>query len=152
MSVEPAAGSLPVGRRHRIDDVLWETLWERQLDALERHHIARSVWRRLPPDDPFASLVGFELAFRWRSRATQLTVLWGLWTLFWSLMVSAGARTPQGAADDLPVAIGLVVVGVVVMAACQIARARLRAVVDGSAGFRPAQPAGTSSPPPPERT
>lgn len=140
MNVGSAAWGL-TPRRHRIDDVLWEALWERQLDILERHHIARSVWRRQPPDDPFASLVGFELAFRWRSRAAGLIALWGVWTLFWTTMAVAGARGPQEA-PDLGVAVGLAVFGALVMVACQAARVRLRPVIDGTAGFRPAEPPG----------
>lgn len=125
--------------------MLWETLWERQLDVLERHHIARSVWRRRAPDDPFASLVGFELAFRWRARAAGLIVVWAVWTAFWASMGFAGARAANKPADVL-VAVGLAAVGLLVITACQVVRVRLRVVIDGTAGFRPAQPPGTSEP------
>lgn len=147
MSVEPTAGPLPADRRHRIDDVLWDTVWERQLNVVDRRNIALSVWRLQPPGDPFESLVGFELAFRWRARATGLTVLWGLWTVFWLAMVSATSGGPDGDPAAVPVAVSLVVLGVLVMAGCQLARARLKAVIDGSAGFRPGEPPrGASGP------
>ncbi len=126
------------GTYRRMDDRLWDDVWERTLGHVERHHIARSVWSRAEPSDTFVAILGFELAHRWRARARNLAVVYGLWCLFWGAIAAVATGDPGGDVGLLPVVLTLV--GVVAIGACCAVRARLRPVVDGRTGFAPPEP------------
>lgn len=68
------------------DDELWRTVWERNLDAVERHHLAMDVLRRRVPNGLFEARVATELARRWRRHARNLMFGYLLWSLFWGLI------------------------------------------------------------------
>ena len=117
----------------RMDDYLWREVWERNLDHVERHNVAMSVWRRRAPEDPFESLVGWELAHRWRQRARNLAVVYLVWTAFWGLMAYAGLGSSEPVALRLPLC--LTVLGVAGIALCFAFRRRMRPIIQGRAGF-----------------
>lgn len=129
----------------RMDDRLWLELWERNLGQVERRNVALAVWRRIPPGDPFAAIVGWELAHRWRTRARNLAVVYALWAVFWGALAWAGTRT-----DDGVVAMPLVMAtgGLVALALCVAVRRRMRPVILGRTGFAPAAPLGSVRPGP----
>lgn len=106
------------------DDELWERVWERTLDPVERHHLALAVWRRRMPDDPFEAVIAPELARRWRRHACTLAVVYGLWTLFWGLLALDDFRANSGFSALLSpacAAVGLTAIGL-----CMAFRRRLR--------------------------
>lgn len=106
-----------------FDDELWDTVWERNLNAVERHAIARAVWRRHPPDTTFEAIVAHELARRWRRHARYLLCLYGLWTTFWGSLAVDDLRLD--AVLDAPVTVWCSAVGVLVIAGCLTVRRRL---------------------------
>lgn len=69
-----------------FDEHLWRDVWERNLNAVERHSIAMTVWRRRRPSNHFEALVALELARRWRRHTVFLATVYGLWTLFWGAL------------------------------------------------------------------
>lgn len=117
----------------RMDDHLWDELWERNLAHVERHNIAKSVWQRVPPDDPFKVLVGYELAHRWRERARNLALIYGAWTFFWALMTYALVSRVES--PDLGLTLTMTMVGLAAISLCMAFRARMRPVISGEAGF-----------------
>lgn len=148
MTTQPATSD-----RFVWDDRLWELVWERHLDQVERHAIALDTWAgRVPKTDRFRARVVTELARRWRRRARNLAWLYGLWTAFWTAMVlrsfdfepivqtRSGVGLPASARDALHVPdatqiaatrqtlTGLAVVGAVAVLAALAVRWRLRVV------------------------
>lgn len=107
----------------RFDDHLWRDVWERNLDPVERHSIAMTVWRRQHPRDTFEAAVAFELARRWRGHSRFLALIYGLWTLFWGTMTLRDLRID--AAFESLVTPTLTMVGVLAVAACFAVRRRL---------------------------
>ena len=103
-------------------DELWEEVWERTLDQVERHHIARDVWRRRLPEDLLYRRVAPELARRWRRAARNQAILCALWVLFWGT-IARGAHPDAAAAAGL--AISMVVFGGIVLMACVEVRRRV---------------------------
>ncbi len=106
----------------QFDDRLWQQLWEYNLNHVERHTIAMTVWRRRRPDTRFDLLVALELARRWRRHARYLIVLYGLWTLFWGSIAYHGVRV---GVDVSPVPVGCAAFGLMVIAICLAVRRRL---------------------------
>lgn len=108
------------------DDELWELVWERTLGHVERHSIAKAVWRQQVPDDPLHSRVACELARRWRAQARNLAIVYALWTLFW------GAIGLDDLADTgmvrHPLALACAAVGLLAVVLVMAARRRLRAL------------------------
>lgn len=100
------------------DDELWDLVWERTLSRYERNIVARDVWAGRTPADPMHQRLVVELARRWRSRARNLALAWGAWTLFWGWL-GIGARAPF--------LLLLAAVGVVVVVGSLMARRRLGA-------------------------
>lgn len=99
----------------RFDDELWRDVWERNLDAVERHAIAMTVWRRRHPVDAFETLVAFELARRWRRHSRFLVVVYGLWTVFWGMIAARDLRldaTFESLVTPICAGLGLVAIGV----------------------------------------
>ena len=129
-------------RDHRMDDTLWDEVWERNLGHVERHNVALSVWRRQAPEDPFAVLVGWELAHRWRARARNLAVLYGLWAVFWALMAYAGRAEVEPPGVGMPLTV--TAFGVIGVALCLAFRARMRPIIEGRTGFAAAGPYGNA--------
>lgn len=107
------------------DDRLWEQVWDRTLNPMERHRIARHLWHRRVPDDPLERTVVAELRHRWRRRARNLAILYGLWTLFWGLLALSDVRTDLAFRSLLTP--GCTLVGVLAVGACFAVRHRLRA-------------------------
>jgi hypothetical protein len=103
-------------------DELWEEVWERTLDQVERHHIARDVWFRRLPDDLFHRRIAPELARRWRRAARNQAVLCALWVLFWGT-IARGAHPDAAAAAGLSTA--MVLFGGLVLLACFGVRRRV---------------------------
>jgi len=106
-----------------FDDKLWDTVWERNLNAVERHAIAVSVWKRRQPDDVFEALVARELARRWRRHARYLVVVYGLWTTFWGSLAMHDLR-PDAVLNSL-LSPSCAAVGVLVIVSCLVVRRRL---------------------------
>lgn len=106
-----------------FDDKLWDTVWERNLNAVERHSIAMSVWRRRRPDDVFEALVARELARRWRRHARYLVVVYGLWTTFWGSLAMHDLR--PDAVLDSALSPSLAVIGATMIVCCLAVRRRL---------------------------
>ncbi|MGI8575675.1 MAG: hypothetical protein ACR2MA_10135 [Egibacteraceae bacterium] len=106
------------------DDELWDHVWERMLDPLERRDIALHVWRRQPPDDLFNARVAAELAKRWRRRAIALALLYTLWTLLWGGITWNDWREDQALFSLVPLTMALI--GVLLIIGCFRARARFR--------------------------
>jgi hypothetical protein len=115
----PLPGDEPV----TFDDQLWDTVWERNLNAVERHAIAMSVWRRCRPDDLFEAIVARELARRWRRHARYLVVIYGLWTTFWGALAMHDLR--PDAVLDSPLSPSCAMLGVLVIVGCFAVRRRL---------------------------
>lgn len=107
------------------DDELWEQVWERTLNPIERHRIASHLWHRRVPDDPLELRVVAELRHRWRRRARNLAVLYGLWSLFWGLLAVSDLRADLAFRSLLTPTCTLI--GVLAVAACFAVRHRLRA-------------------------
>lgn len=106
-----------------FDDQLWDTVWERNLNAVERHAIAMSVWQRRQPDDVFEAIVARELARRWRRHARYLVVVYALWTTFWGSLAMHDLR-PDAALDSL-LSPSCAVIGVLFIIGCLAVRRRL---------------------------
>ncbi|HEX6255461.1 MAG TPA: hypothetical protein VFZ70_06580 [Euzebyales bacterium] len=106
-----------------FNDRLWDHVWERNLNAVERHAIAMAVWRRRQPDDAFEAMVALELARRWRRHARYLVVLYGTWTWFWGALAVHDFR--PDAVLNSQLSTWLAVVGIVVIGACLAVRRRL---------------------------
>lgn len=106
-----------------FDDRLWDNVWERNLNAVERHAIAVAVWRRRRPDDRFEAMVACELARRWRRHARYLVVMYGLWTTFWGSLAMHDLR-PDAILNSL-LSLWCAVIGVLVIASCLAVRRRL---------------------------
>jgi hypothetical protein len=106
-----------------FDDKLWDTVWERNLNAVDRHAIAMSVWQRRQPDDAFEAIVARELVYRWRRHARYLIVLYGFWTIFWGSLAIHDLQ-PDAVLDSL-LSPGCAAVGVVVIVGCLTVRRRL---------------------------
>lgn len=104
-------------------DELWEEVWERTLGHVERHHIARDVWRRQLPDDLLHRRVAPELARRWRRTARNLAILYGLWSLFWGAI--AVTATPQEGDPAAHLPIVLTVLGFLAVGGCAAVRRRV---------------------------
>lgn len=104
------------------DDRLWDLVWERTLDQLERHQLTLQVLLRRPPPDAFAARVGRELARRLRRRAVVLAVAWGLFTAFWAMILHL-ARQQPGTPDGW--AWSMVLLGTAVVVGCVAFRRRL---------------------------
>lgn len=79
-----------------FDDRLWNHVWERNLNPVERHSIAVAVWRRRRPDDRFEAMVACELARRWRRHILVLVTGYALWTLFWGSIALHDLRLNDG--------------------------------------------------------
>jgi hypothetical protein len=103
----------------KFDDSLWDHVWERNLNHVERHTIAMTVWRRERPDTTFDLLVALELARRWRRHTRYLIALYGLWTLFWASITFHALRAGVEAS---PLSTGCAVFGLLVIAMCLVAR------------------------------
>ena len=109
----------------RFDDQLWRDVWDRNLDAVERHSIAVDVWRRRRPGDPFEALVAFELARRWRRQSVSLALVYLLWTAFWGVLAIDDVRidaTLETLLSPVCAFVGLFAIG-----ACMVVRRRLGA-------------------------
>lgn len=130
----------PAQRRpyQRIDDRLWYDVWERNLGHVERHNISRAVWRRAEPDEPIVSILGFELAHRWRDRARNLAIVYAMWCVFWGAIGASALGGPTPGTAALPVV--LTAVGVLAILGCVAVRARMRPIVEGRTGFAPPRP------------
>lgn len=128
----------------RMDDSLWDEVWERSMGHIERHNVALSVFRHEPPEDPFAMRIGFELAHRWRARARNLGVVYGLWTIFWAVMAYAGSDRVRPPGPGVP--IGLATVGVVAVILCLAFHYWMRPIIQGRTGFRPGTLNGPAGP------
>ncbi|MPZ71674.1 MAG: hypothetical protein GEU74_00335 [Nitriliruptorales bacterium] len=109
------------------DDLLWYQVWERNLSQLERHAIAMAVLRGRVPADPFEGRVALELARRWRRHAVSLSLLYLLWSLFWSVIGWDAVHRYGGEALGLPLA--CTILGAAAVAACLLFRRRLRAIL-----------------------
>ena len=135
----------PAGRRpyRRMDDRLWFDVWERNIGHVERHNIARAVWRRAEPDDRWVSIIGFELAHRWRDRARNLAVVYAMWCLFWGALAFAGLGGSDPDVATVPLAMTLA--GVFAIAGCIAMRVRMRPIVEGRTGFAPPPPLPTEA-------
>lgn len=107
----------------RFDDRLWRDVWERNLDPVERHSIAMTVWRRRHPAGTFEAAVAFELARRWRGHSRFLATIYSLWTLFWGAMTMHDLRL-DGGFESL-VTPSLTLVGILAVTACIAVRRRL---------------------------
>lgn len=105
------------------DDELWQLVWERNLDPVERHSIAVAVWRRRLPAGVFEAGVALELARRWRRRAVGLALLYALWTGFWGGIAWSALHDARPANHPLPY--WAVAVGALLIAACFAVRRRL---------------------------
>jgi hypothetical protein len=78
-----------------FSDELWEEVWERTLDRVERHQVAVAVCRRELPDEPLHRRLVPELARRWRRAARNHAVAHLLWIAFWAtIAVSASPGGP----------------------------------------------------------
>ncbi len=110
------------------DDELWELVWERNLNPLERHRIAMAVCRRRPPPEPYEAVVGAELSRRWRRRALNLAFLYALWTLFWGALAVSDLRD-DAALTSLLTPVNTLI-GIVAIAACFLARHWIRDVAE----------------------
>jgi hypothetical protein len=78
-----------------VDDELWEEIWERTLDAVERHRIARTTMLRGFPLDPLEKRLVPELARRWRRSARNHAIGHLIWfTFFSAIALSADASQP----------------------------------------------------------
>lgn len=106
----------------KFDDHLWDYVWERNLNHVERHTIAMTVWRRQRPDSTFDHLVALELARRWRRHTWYLILLYALWTLFWGSLTYHAMRT---GVEVSPLPTVCAVFGVFLIAMCAAARRRL---------------------------
>jgi peptidoglycan/LPS O-acetylase OafA/YrhL len=106
----------------RFDDELWDHVWERNLTHVERHTLAMALVRRQPPDTTFDRLVAAELARRWRRHALWLVTLYGLWSVFWG---GIALTAPPAGAEPTALPAWCVVVGVLAIAACVLARRHL---------------------------
>lgn len=106
------------------DDELWDQVWERTLDPLERRNIALHLWRQQTPDDLFEARIAAELAKRWRRRAVVLATVYALWTLFWGGIAWNDWRADHAFMSLLPVV--CTAVGVFAVLSCFGARARFR--------------------------
>lgn len=104
----------------KFDEHLWRDVWERNLNAVERHTIAMSVWRHQRPSDQFEALVALELARRWRRHTVFLATVYGLWTLFWGLIAQHDVRLNDGFRSLVPPVCAAV--GLLAIAACFAAR------------------------------
>jgi hypothetical protein len=82
-----------------VDDELWEEVWERTLDPLERHRIVRTTLRRRFPLDPLEKRLVPELARRWRRSARNHAVGHLIWLAFFlSIALSADSTQPSAEA------------------------------------------------------
>lgn len=106
------------------DDVLWERVWERTLDPVERHDIAVATWRRRTPSDPLAARVAPELTRRWRRHSLSLATLYALWTLFWGAI--AWDDWSRDGVIGIPLAVSAAGLGLAAVTCCVIARQHLR--------------------------
>ena len=78
-----------------MDDELWEEIWERTLDAVERHRISRTTMLREFPLDPLEKRLVPELARRWRRSARNHAIGHLIWfTFFSAIALSADASQP----------------------------------------------------------
>lgn len=100
------------------DDELWEEVWDRTLDGVERHHVAISTWRRELPSDPLHRRLVPELARRWRRTARNHFAGHLLWVLFWGAI--ALSAEPGGPADR--VGTGMALFSLLVLATCVAVR------------------------------
>lgn len=99
-----------------MDDQLWDLVWERQLTGPERNFIARAVWFDRPLPDPFEARIGAELARRWRRQCISMSVLFGVWTLFWGALTLDDL--PERLLWDPPVAPANTLLGMLVIVGC----------------------------------
>jgi hypothetical protein len=106
-----------------FDDHLWRDVWERNVDAVERHTIAVAVWRRRHPGGRFEAIVALELARRWRRHTVFLAVVYALWTVFWGMIALHDLRLD--AAFESLVTPMCAATGLVAIAACMVVRRRI---------------------------
>lgn len=104
----------------KFDNQLWDIVWERNLNAVERHTVAVAVWRRRQPDDQFEAMVACELARRWRRHTVFLMGLYGLWSVFWGLLAVDDVRADG--VLDVALSPSLAAIGVLVMMCALAAR------------------------------
>jgi hypothetical protein len=96
-------------------DDLWEQVWERMLDHVERHQVARAVRRREPPDDPLHRRLVPELARRWRRTARNQALFHLIWIAFWGA-IARGADPAAG--EVVGLAIGMAGFSLLTVLAC----------------------------------
>lgn len=101
--------------RPRWSDEEWETLWERHLEQIDRHRIARATWARRSPTDHLERQVMPELARRWQRTARNHVVFHLLWVAFWG-SIAVAADPAEGPAEQLAASMALVSTAVVVAA------------------------------------
>lgn len=116
-------GSVVEARSTVLDDRLWREVWERNLDAVERHTIAVAVWRRRHPGGAFEGLVALELARRWRRHTVVLAVVYALWTVFWGMIAVHDLRLDAALESLLTPACATV--GLVAITLCMVVRRRM---------------------------
>jgi hypothetical protein len=88
----------------RLDDDLWQVVWEQTLSNIERHRIARSTIRREEPDDALERRLVPELARRWRRTAGSHVFGHVCLLLFWALVAYGGRGGPRG---EVPFLVGM---------------------------------------------
>jgi hypothetical protein len=88
----------------RLDDDLWQVVWDQTLSNIERHRIARSTIRREEPVDALERRLVPELARRWRRTAGSHVFGHVLLLLFWALVFHGGRNGPRG---EIPFLVGM---------------------------------------------
>lgn len=101
-----------------MNDEMWEELWERTLDRVDRYRISRTTWRREFPLDPLEKRLVPELARRWRRSARNHAIGHMLWLAFWG-SIAVAADPAEGPAEQLGAAMAtfslLVIVSMVMI-------------------------------------
>lgn len=103
------------------DDRMWDLVWERTLDQVDRHAIAMVVLRRTTPDGALQWRVAAELAKRWARHCVTLAVVYAMWTLFWASIAWHDVRLAHRVNT---VAVGCTIAGVLAVGACLAFRRR----------------------------
>ena len=112
------------------DDEVWDQLWEREFDHLDRYRYGRAVWRAELPEDVLGRRVVPELARRWRRRAVVYAVAWAVFTVFW---VAIGVDTVvRYGAEGSRLPWQLATLGSTVIGGCLAARAWFRRTAEPS--------------------